>query len=472
MGGDMGLDRALLEDEPGPALAAAVLTADASALDRGEALVLLEAAARLTRALAAAEAALMVAAAGEEAVSDPPGQHDGDGAPLDEAGEEVAMTLGGNRHFVLNRLESARFLLRNLPRTLAAMRAGVFGWYEAERVKSAAEQLSDPDLISRLEARIVPRGTFDLARRLRRAVARLDPEGVRKKAEQKRRERQVRWWQDRDGGGGVLQASGPSHLMAILAAAIDVEAKPKQPGDCRTIDMRRFDVLIDWARHRLGMPDPQAEPDAPAPRPRTGRCESCGRTGPSRVPINVTVSLNTLLGLSEAPGELAGWGVLDADACRELAADGRFIRWLTQPQTGELLDLGADTYVPGDRLAGFVRGRDRVCCAPGCNRAAEHCDLDHREAFDHAVAEQVKQAVAAGDRGAAPAQPGPTVRANVGPLCRRHHRVKHAAGWSIHLDEQGNTVWTSPRGRTYTNFREHHGDDDLPGTSRSSNEAA
>jgi hypothetical protein len=451
----MAITAAMLEADPGPDLATTVLKTDPSSLSRAEAMILVEVAARVTRAMAAVEAALMVAAAGSEPTSDTPGETDRDGAPLDEAGEELAMMLGGSRNFVLNRLELARYLLARLPRTHEAMAAGKFGWYEADLVRRAAEQLADPDAIAELERRLVSRGTQDLARWLRRTVARLDPEAIRRKADQKRSERHVRWWRDRDdAGGATLRAEGPNHLVAMVAEAVDVEAKEKEPGDCRTIDMRRFDVLVGWAKERLGLPD-ETRVDA-----KRKRCSTCGRTGPARVPIAVTMSVNTLLGLAETPGELTGWGRLSAEACRELAADGVFVRWLTQPQTGHLLDLGAETYVPSDRLARYVRARDRVCCTPGCNLPAERCDLDHRIAFDHSIAARAKQAAAAGDRDAAPAQPGPTTRENLGARCRRHHRLKHLEGWDCRLDEHGNTLLEAPSGLTYLSERERHGEDD------------
>lgn len=195
-------------------------------------------------------------------------------------------------------------------------------------------------------------------------------------------------------------------------------------------------------------------------RSRKKRCETCGRTGPSRIPVAVTMSMNTMLGLSEAPGELKGWGLLDRCLRRELAADGALVRWLTQPMTGELLDIGAESYVPSERLAAFVRGRDRICCTPGCQQPADRCDLDHRTPFDHAIAERAKKAAADETQVAAPQQPGPTTRENLGPRCRRHHRLKHLEGWGCRLDEHGNTLWDAPSGLTYVAEREWHGLDD------------
>jgi hypothetical protein len=75
----------------------------------------------------------------------------------------------------------------------------------------------------------------------------------------------------------------------------------------------------------------------------------------------VTVSAATLLHLAEEPGELTGWGVIDADTARALAADGEWRRWLLDEGSGWLLDVGSRTYRPTVAMDRFVRGRDRTC---------------------------------------------------------------------------------------------------------------
>ena len=36
------------------------------------------------------------------------------------------------------------------------------------------------------------------------------------------------------------------------------------------------------------------------------------------------------------------------------------------------------------------------------------------------------------------------------PLCRHHHRVKQAEGWSLAMPEPGVLIWHTPSGRSYT----------------------
>jgi hypothetical protein len=47
-------------------------------------------------------------------------------------------------------------------------------------------------------------------------------------------------------------------------------------------------------------------------------------------------------------------------------------------------------------------------------------------------------------------QGGRTCECNLGPFCRRHHKIKQAAGWHVTQPEPGTLVWAAPRGRTYT----------------------
>ncbi|MEB0268080.1 HNH endonuclease, partial [Cryobacterium sp. 10I5] len=61
--------------------------------------------------------------------------------------------------------------------------------------------------------------------------------------------------------------------------------------------------------------------------------------------VNVTVPVLTLLGKSAEPGYLAGYGPIDPETARRLAAGApSFTRLLTHPETGVVLSMGRDTY--------------------------------------------------------------------------------------------------------------------------------
>jgi hypothetical protein len=135
-----------------------------------------------------------------------------------------------------------------------------------------------------------------------------------------------------------------------------------------------------------------------------------------RPTVYVSVPALTLLdrsGDSEElePATLDGYGPIDAETARELAAHApSFIRLLTHPETSAVLSVGKDSYrVPND-LKNWLRLRDSTCRFPGCSRAATHCDLDHTD--DWALG-------------------GETRHDNLAHLCRSHHRLKHNSGWHV-----------------------------------------
>jgi hypothetical protein len=159
--------------------------------------------------------------------------------------------------------------------------------------------------------------------------------------------------------------------------------------------------------------------------------------------VQVTVSLETLLGISREPGELERYGAVSADTARALAsAPGALWRWLAyDPGTGALIKTAPRVYQPTAEVRRFVQARDRTCAFPGCTRAARRCDLDHVTRFDHEC----------------PETGGATCPDNLVPLCRRHHRIKTAGSFTSTATTPGHSVqWTSwLTGRTYDVHHTH-----------------
>jgi hypothetical protein len=120
-----------------------------------------------------------------------------------------------------------------------------------------------------------------------------------------------------------------------------------------------------------------------------------------------------------APPWVEPWGAVIADIATQFAGRHTLLAALD--------DHPLDRF-PGAALARHVQMRDRTCSHPGCRRPARRCDLDHTR--DHA-------------RG------GPTVRANLGPGCDRHHPLKHGLGWRLTQPRPGYFVWTSPLRQVY-----------------------
>jgi hypothetical protein len=156
--------------------------------------------------------------------------------------------------------------------------------------------------------------------------------------------------------------------------------------------------------------------------------------------VQITIGAGTLIGLDDDPGWLHGYGPIVASMARDIAATGTWRCAITDPAHGTLMGLGTGTYTRGYRptqaLRRHLQARDRVCRVPGCNVAAEMCDVDHRVPWR---------------RG------GPTCECCTECLCKTHHRMKHECGFTLTLsanpnDPPGTLVWTTPSGREYPSY--------------------
>ena len=221
-------------------------------------------------------------------------------------------------------------------------------------------------------------------------------------------------------GAGVSGAgvSGAGVSGAGVSGAEQIEMTPEEEAafaheyvpDFRTMDMKRADALSEIAGIAVSLSEDEA------------------KSHRRSVSVNVTIDLPTLLGLNENPGQLAGYGVLPAQIMRALAGEGKWRRFITDPNTGTLLDYGRDSYQPPQDLVDYLIARDRTCRFPGCRQSAARADIDHAEAWEDG---------------------GETSAANLGALCRRHHRMKTHGGWKLTSNEDGSCNWESPDGHRY-----------------------
>lgn len=148
-----------------------------------------------------------------------------------------------------------------------------------------------------------------------------------------------------------------------------------------------------------------------------------------RARVLVTVPVMTLLDHSDEPGVLEGYGPIDPDVAKRLAAGApSFTRLLTHPETGAVLSVGRDSYTVPNDLRIWLRIRDETCRFVGCSRAARSCEIDH--SLDWAY-------------------DGFTEHDNLAHLCPAHHHLKHHTSWAVKHGEHGVLDWTSPAGRHY-----------------------
>jgi hypothetical protein len=179
--------------------------------------------------------------------------------------------------------------------------------------------------------------------------------------------------------------------------------------------------------------------------------ELADETCPSRrrrptTTVHVTVPFSTLMGVDDQPGELAGYGPVDAATARALAVGGVWRRLVTDPLSGSLLDLGRTRYRPTAALDEHVRTRDRTCVRPGCSAPARCCDVDHTREYHRQPGEPAHTGQA--DADASPL--GTTSVDNLGLLCRRDHLLKTTGGFRLTQLEPGRFRWVTPTGQVST----------------------
>jgi len=399
--------RSVLTAPPGVPAADVLADIDPTSLDQRGQLLLLQAWERQARWVAARQQAVLAAVAGPA-----PQPRADDLISLDDwINMDVAATLRLAPSTADRRLAVARRLAGPLTATAAALGRGEISYLHAVALAEGTEELSDAVARS-VEARLLPTADGKPVGRFRRVVARAvaaaDPIGAELRHAEAKAACEVNCWPEGN-GMGCLQARLPAAGVALIDTALTAGALALGPDDRRSMDTRRAEVLISWARTAL------EDPSLPSRHRR-------------RPHVQVTIDLPTLLGLADNPGELAGHGPIPASAARALAADGEWRRMVTDPTTGTLLDFGRRTYVPPAALVDFLLARDGTCRFPGCPRPAELCDLDHQIPWD---------------------QGGTTDRANMGPLCRRHHRLKTHTGWQLKRNPDASVTWISPAGLTY-----------------------
>lgn len=344
------------------------------------------------------------------------------------AGEELAMALSCSRMAARALVRDGRAFQGALAATGGALARGEIDLARARVLVRALDDL--PVMLAlAVQDAVLPgapgRTGAQLGQDVARALLVADPDGAHQRHQLATRGRHLDRPRPLPDGMAGMWAVLPAADATRLDAGIDVLAQSARAlGDPRTLDQLRADVFVDLIEARLAQAAGTQGPCACTTIPG-GRDRRRGR----RSEIRVTVPLTTLLGLSDVPGELAGYGAVTAEVARALARDGTWRRIVTDPLTGTVLDVGRTSYRPTEALAEHVRVRDQQCARPGCRAPAESCDLDHTVAYGRAL--------------------GSTSAANLGPLCPRDHAVKTDGGFALAQVEPGVFEWTTPLGRRY-----------------------
>jgi Domain of unknown function (DUF222) len=491
--------------------------------------------------LAAWSASVRVAAvSGLAARREQSGQESGDWRPFDHVDDEVAVALTLTRRGAARLLDLALSLDR-LPLTRAALAAGLIDERRAEVIAEEVAELDDAQAaaVEKLIIGRAPKLTSGQLRALvRRAVLAADPKAARRRKEKALKDARVEMFPEASGTAALTGRDLPP--AAVLAADKHLTALAQamkaagQPGT--------LDILRAWAYlhllsgkpaatllpatgtpatgtpatgtpatgtpatgtpgdgtpgaageppRRRGPQEAPSDPDAGTFFPAASGASAPGAPGPAglRGSVNLTMPLSAWLGWTQSPGDIPGYGPVDADDSRTLAdllARGPGSQWcvtLTDPaghpvahacarhgpprsrppvdpdpepagptpgpgppatpvpdwlpaltfatlQTSDCTHPRQSRgYQPSPALRHLIQIRNPTCTRPGCRRPATHCDLDHITPHH---------------------QGGKTCECNLHPACRHDHHTKQTPGWTLTSHQPGTLTWTTPGHRSHT----------------------
>ena len=333
---------------------------------------------------------------------------------------EVSAALAWSPVTAQNRLAEADVLTRIFPTALQHLAEGQVSVEQARALADLTGGLNDSDaqvVETRVLSRMPGQSAAATRQAIRRAILRTDPDAAAKRHQRQRARRRVELIPEDDGMATLnfyLPADVAQMAMrALTELAHSAKRKAKNSSDKRTLDQRRADLLPVLLHHAAN-----SETFTPGSKP----------TIPARV--NVTVSIDTLLGLSHEPGQLQGYGPICPEQTRRIAhAHAARWRFLLTSTDGSLIDTSPRTYTPRAALKHLTTLKFATCAFPHCQMPSDRCDIDHANSF---------------------ARGGLTTIDNLAPLCRRHHNYKTHGEWKLHRYENDTIIWISRRtGRIY-----------------------
>ncbi len=390
---------------PGPVLAAFMASVDVEQLSGYDIVSVLVAHQRLVSHFQAAVYRDMIALIDVFAQDEPFGE------ACFDAEAEIRAALHLTRRAAEGEVSFAVELHRRIPAVLEALGAGVIDVRRARVIERNTIDLPvavAQAIVDRVIDEAPNLTTGELAALLRRLRVETDPDEATSRMEHAIDERRVVLEATAAGTANLHAYDLPPDRAAAIMDRINHTAR-LLPTDDRTSDQRRADVFMDLLEGTTGVV-----------------------SGVRRGVVDLHVDLDTLAGLNDRAGELAGYGPVTADIARKVAANATDAQWrytVTDPNTGAIIDTGTTRRRPTARQRRDVQARDRTCVFPGCRMPALASDLDHRIPW---------------------AESGRTKASDLAPLCRHCHRIRHQSNWTYRRHPNGHTQWTTKTGRTYT----------------------
>ncbi|MDQ0633396.1 hypothetical protein QFZ40_001305 [Arthrobacter pascens] len=365
---------------------------------------------------------------------------------------EVACVLTVSERAASALLARSQALTSSLPRTLAALQDGSISWQHAQVMVDETTGLDAagaaaleshflaPDLLDPETpgaARSCPAGELVPSRfraKARTWRERHHAESIEIRHTRSILDRRVEYAPDRD-GMAWLSAYLPADTASGIWDRTTTAVRAMQgPDEDRTLPQLRADTMATWLLEGVTTGTGSTTTFTGTGTRAGGTSTDTTTTGgvPSpKAQVLVTVPVFALMGLTDEPATLDGYGPIPASMARKLVADGAdsFHRVLTDPRDGAPLEIGRTSYRIPTAMRQWLRLRDGKCPFPGCNNHSLDNEADHLLAWHKG---------------------GTTGITNLGQPCRKHHRLKHTTAWKpTQATKDKPPGWTSPTGRHY-----------------------
>ncbi|ADX74663.1 hypothetical protein Asphe3_35620 [Pseudarthrobacter phenanthrenivorans Sphe3] len=350
-------------------------------------------------------------------------------------------------------LAESHALATSRPRTLAALQAGTISWAHARTMvdqtlgldPAAAAALEDhfldPDAADRTTgATIGEMPAYRFRAKARTWRERHHPESLEVRHAKGAADRRVEYWKDTDGMAWIAACLPADKASAIWNRLTALARGMEGPGEERTLSQRRADTYTQ-SLLTSGTPTGSAGsgygsgygPDygSGAGARGTGAEAHPGQGDSIRAQVLVTVPVFSLMGLTDEPAMLDGYGPIPPSMARDLVANGAgsFHRVLIDPRDGAPLEIGRTSYRVTKAMRNWLRLRDGKCPFPGCSNHSLDNEADHILAWHHG---------------------GTTGISNLGQPCPKHHKLRHTSGWKpTSASKNEPPGWTSPTGHHY-----------------------
>ncbi len=308
----------------------------------------------------------------------------------------------------------------SLPRVFDALAAGAMSWQHAKVIADETEGLGpagaaglvahffDPDAPHR--ARGAEPGELIPSRfrvKVRAWRERHHPESIEKRHTKGAADRRMEYTPDRDGMARVTLYLPGDTACAIWNRTTAIARGLQGPNEPRTITQLRPDIaaslLLSTGNTLTGTGDTTGAAAEPASNgERTGDDDVTSKDGTGtaatstavteigkvpapRADVLVMVPVASLLGATDEPAVLDGFGPIPASMARKLVADGAnsFYRVLVDPRDGAPLEIGRKNYRLTETIKRWIRMRDAKCTFPGCTNRTPDNETDHLQAWEH-----------------------------------------------------------------------------------------